>query len=63
MSVQVICIFHKYPIETKQAMLQTRLNMAFFGTKGQVTPMSIGDLAGIRTHPRFYACADYLQVS
>ena len=26
-------------IETKQAMLRTRSNIVFFGTKGQVTPI------------------------
>ena len=41
MPVQVTCKFHKDPIKTKQAMLLTRWNTGFFGTKGQVTPKSI----------------------
>ena len=41
MPVQVISNFHKDPIKMKQAMLQTMLNMVFFGTKGQVTPESM----------------------
>ena len=43
MSVQVICKFYEVSIKTKPAMLRTRSNMAFFGTKGQglVTPRSI----------------------
>ena len=40
MPVQIICKFHKVSIKTKQAMLRTRPNMGFFGTKGQVNPKS-----------------------
>ena len=36
MHVQVICNFHKDPIKAKQAMLWTRRNTGFFGTKGQL---------------------------
>ena len=42
MPVQVSCNFHKDLTITKQAMLQTRSYMRVFGTKGQVTPKSIG---------------------
>ena len=41
MPVPVICNFHEDPIKTNQAMLGTRLNMGFFGIKGQVTPESM----------------------
>ena len=35
MPVQIICMSHK--VSTKKAMLQTRSNMMFFSTQGQVT--------------------------
>ena len=41
MPVQDICNFHKDPMKTKQAMIWTRWNTGFLGTKGQVTPKSI----------------------
>ena len=41
MPVQIICKFHKVSIKTKQAMLRTRSNMGFLGTKGKVTPKPI----------------------
>ena len=37
----VICSFHKDTIKTKQAMLRTKSNMAFFRTKGKVIAISI----------------------
>ena len=36
--VPIICKSRKDPIKTKKVMLQTRSNMVFFGTQGQVTP-------------------------
>ena len=43
-------------------MLQTNLNMVYFGTQGLVTPKrKESDVTGIRTHLRFNAYPGYLQ--
>ena len=62
MPVQIICKSHKNLIKTKKAMLRTRSNMAFFGTKGQVTLKWIFRSGRNSKSSRFYAWPSYLQV-